>query len=291
MKVLVLGCNGQLGCSLTDTAPEEAEVIGLDLPDIDITDAAAILELCRESKPDIVINAAAYTAVDKAESEQELAASVNVEGARNIAIASRAIDAKLIHISTDYVFDGKSSTPYRPDAKINPINVYGQTKRDGELAVLEETAGSGTVIRTSWLYSKYGQNFVKTMLRLMKEKDEIGVVSDQFGAPTWASSLAKVVWAFASEHKHSGVFHWSDGGNTSWYEFAVAIQEEGLERGLLTRAIPISPLPTTDYKTIADRPMYTVLDSSTSLEALNIESVNWRVNLRQMLDELATDHS
>ena len=176
-----MGCNGQLGHSLADTASVNVNLIGLDLPELDITDASAVLEICRETRPDVIVNAAAYTAVDQAESESALATSVNVEGPRNIAIASREVGARLIHISTDFVFDGQSSTPYKADAVTNPLSVYGQTKRDGELTVLEETSGTAVVIRTSWLYSKTGSNFVKTMLRLMGERDELGIVADQFG--------------------------------------------------------------------------------------------------------------
>jgi len=207
MKTLVLGCKGQLGQSLADTVPDGVDIIGLDLPELDITDANAVLEICREMRPDVVINAAAYTAVDQAESEPEIAASINVDGARNIAAAAHDARAKFIHISTDYVFDGESTNPYKPDDATSPLGVYGQTKRDGEMAAIEETSGSAVVIRTAWLYSKTGNNFVKTMLRLMGERDELSVVADQFGTPTWADSLANAVWAFARTPESSGVFH------------------------------------------------------------------------------------
>ena len=283
MKTLVLGCNGQLGHSLADTAPKNVDIIGLDLPELDITDAAAVLEICRKTQPDVIINAAAYTAVDQAESEHALATSVNVTGPRNIAAASRETGARMIHISTDFVFDGAASTPYTPDAAANPLSVYGQTKRDGELAVLEETAGSAVVIRTSWLYSKTGGNFVKTMLRLMGERDELSVVADQFGSPTWADSLAEAVWAFAAAPEHSGIFHWADAGKTSWQGFAMAIQEEALAAGLLEKAIPIHAITTEDYPTAATRPPYSVLDCSSTQEAINMQPTEWRDNLRQML--------
>ena len=283
MKIMVFGCNGQLGHTLAETAPKGVNIIGLDLPELDITDAAAVLEVCQQSCPDVIVNAAAYTAVDQAESEQALATSVNVDGPRNVAVASRVVDAKLIHISTDFVFDGTSSTPYEADAMPNPLNVYGQTKRDGELAVFEESTGAGIVIRTSWLYSKTGSNFVKTMLRLMGERDELGVVADQFGSPTWANSLAEAVWAFAGAPDHRGVFHWSDRGKTSWHEFAVAIQEEALLLGLLKVSIPIRAIKTEDYPMAATRPPYTVLDCSATHDAINIQPADWRTNLREML--------
>ena len=286
MKTLVLGCNGQLGHSLADTAPKNVDIIGLDLPELDITDATAVLEICRETHPDVIINAAAYTAVDQAESEHALATAANVTGPRNIAAASREIGAKMIHISTDFVFDGMASSPYTPDAVANPLSVYGQTKRDGELAVLEETAGSAVVIRTSWLYSKTGGNFVKTMLRLMGERDELSVVADQFGSPTWANSLAEAVWAFAAAPEHSGIFHWADAGKTSWQGFAIAIQEEALSLSLLEKAIPIHAIRTEDYPTAATRPPYSVLDCSSTQEAINMQATEWRDNLRQMLKGL-----
>ncbi len=283
MKTLVMGCNGQLGHSLADTASVNVNLIGLDLPELDITDAPAVLEICRETRPDVIVNASAYTAVDQAESESALATSVNVEGPRNIAIASREVGARLIHISTDFVFDGQSSTPYKADTVTNPLSAYGQTKRDGELAVLEETSDTAVVIRTSWLYSKTGSNFVKTMLRLMGERDELGIVADQFGSPTWADSLAEALWAFVDAPEHSGIFHWTDSGETSWQEFAVAIQQEALALGLLGKAIPIHAIKTEDYPTAATRPAYSVLDCSSTIQAINIQPAEWRTNLRRML--------
>ncbi len=283
MKTLVLGCNGQLGQSLAETIPDDTEIVGLDLPEVDVTDAKAVLDFCRDVRPDIIVNAAAYTAVDQAESEQALATSVNVEGPRNIAAASLDVGARLIHISTDFVFDGKVSEPYSPDSPANPLNVYGRTKLDGELAVLEVTSGAAVVIRTSWLYSVTGNNFVKTMLHLMSERDELGVVADQFGSPTWADSLARAVWAFACVPECSSVFHWTDDGSTSWHGFAVAIQEEALSLGLLNKAIPIHAIKTADYPAAATRPLYSVLDCSTSHQAINSQPAAWRSNLRQML--------
>jgi len=282
MKTLVLGCKGQLGRSLAGTVPEDIEIIGFDLPELDITDAAAVLDICRQRSPDVIVNAAAYTAVEQAESEPELAASINVDGVRNIAAASRDVGARFIHISTDFVFDGESTTPYKSDAVTNPLNVYGRTKRDGELAALEETSGAAIVIRTSWLYGETGTNFVKIMLRMMDERDELRVVADQFGTPTWADSLAEAVWAFARNPGLSGVFHWSDGGATSWHGFATKVQEEALSLGLLDKSIPINAISAKDYPTAAKRPMYTVLDCSATHDAINIRPAKWEVNLHQM---------
>ena len=288
MKTLVLGSNGQLGQALADTKPDGANIVGLDLPELDITSAEAVLNAVRDATPDVVINAAAYTAVDKAESEAELATAVNVDGPRHIALAALDVGARLIHISTDFVFDGEASVPYKPDAETNPLSVYGRTKRDGEKAVLDSMPDHAVVVRTAWLYSKTGGNFVKTMLRLMGERDELTVVADQRGTPTWADSLAEAVWAIAGQADLNGVYHWTDGGETSWYEFAVAIQEEAMSLGLLDKAIPIHAITTEDYPTAAARPRYSVLDCSATVTALGLHPAEWRVNLRHMLKGMTT---
>jgi dTDP-4-dehydrorhamnose reductase len=288
MRALILGSNGQLGQALLGTAPDGMEYVGLDLPELDIVNADRLLGSCREAKPDIIINAAAYTAVDLAETEIELATAVNVDGARNVAGAARDVGARLIHISTDFVFDGQASTPYRTDAVTKPLSIYGRTKRDGELAVLETLPEDAVVVRTAWLYSKTGNNFVKTMLRLMADRDELSVVSDQFGTPTWADSLATALWAFADRPGVAGIFHWTDGGTANWHDFAKAIQEEALTLGFLDRTIPIHAISSDEYPTAAKRPRYSVLDCSTTCAALDLRRPEWRVNLRKMLKGMAT---
>ena len=288
MKILALGCNGQLGAALSETIPNGVEIVGFDLPELDITKAAAVLDICHQSCPEVVINAAAYTAVDQAESEPELSQAVNVVGPGNIAAGANEVGARLIHISTDFVFDGAAAEPYKSDAETNPLSVYGRTKRDGEQVVMDAMPEKTIVVRTAWLYSKTGSNFVKTMLRLMRERDELSVVSDQIGTPTWANSLATAVWAFASAPQLAGIFHWTDGGQTTWYEFAVAIQEEALSLGLLDKGIPIHAITSADYPTAATRPRYSVLSISDTLAALNLNATEWRVNLRHMLKGMAT---
>jgi dTDP-4-dehydrorhamnose reductase len=288
MKTLVIGCNGQLGVALSETVPAKAEIIGFDLPELDISDAAAVMDVCRRSKASVIINAAAYTAVDHAESNREKCQAVNADGPRNLAVAADEVGARLIHISTDFVFDGDSSTPYKTNDATNPLSTYGRTKRDGEQAVLETLPASGIVLRTAWLYSKTGSNFVKTMLRLMQERDELSVVSDQIGTPTWANSLAMSVWAFAGSVQLSGIFHWTDGGQASWYEFALAIQEEAHSLGLLDKMIPLRKITSEDYPTAATRPKYSVLDCSALWDALTLSPADWRANLHQMLEELKT---
>ena len=288
MKILVLGSNGQLGRALADTAPNANEFVGLDLPDVDITSIDALLKICRDEQPAVIINAAAYTAVDDAEAEAELAAAVNVEGPRNIAAAARDVGARLIHISTDFVFDGEATTPYQPDAETNPQSVYGRTKRDGELAVLQMMPESAAIVRTAWLYSKTGNNFVTTMLRLMGERETLSVVADQFGTPTWADSLAAALWILAGRQQLGGMFHWTDGGEANWHEFAVAIQQEALAAGLLDRTIPINAISTENYPTAATRPHYSVLDCEATYAAVDLYPPQWRVNLRHMLQGSVT---
>ena len=284
-KILITGAKGQLGYELPRTAPAEYECILTDVADLDITDAEAVNTFVAESQPDVIINSAAYTAVDKAEEEQALAVAINETGARNLAQVCKDKGIKFIQTSTDFVFDGKSCSPYLVDAPTNPQGVYGQTKDDGDKAVLKILGNDAFIIRTAWLYSAHGNNFVKTMLRLMSERDFLGVIADQIGTPTWANSLAKAIWK-AIELDATGIHHWTDAGVASWYDFAVAIQEEGLDLELLDEAILIEPLTTADYPTPANRPAYSVLDKTVTWKTLDMQSEHWRYALRQMLLEL-----
>ena len=283
MKVLVLGGGGQLGNALAENNKRALAIVCPSRSALDITDKDGLLAFCRDSRPDVIINSAAYTAVDRAESDQALSAAVNVDGARNVALGAVEVGARLIHISTDFVFDGNASTPYVVDSPTNPLSVYGKTKRDGELAVLASCPENSAIVRTSWLYSKTGANFVKTMLGLMSSRDEIGVVADQIGSPTWAGSLATAVWRLAARPNCCGIFHWTDKGETSWHGFAVAIQQEALSIGLLQAAIPVHAICTEDYPTPARRPAYSVLDCAGTSAALGLQQQSWRDNLRVML--------
>ena len=282
MKALIIGGKGQLGTTLTQTVPESIDCRSLDLPEIDITDADALEAVIADEKPDVIINASAYTAVDRAEEAVDLAFAVNAAGPKNIALAAKRAGCRLIHVSTDYVFDGTACTPYPPQAPCSPSGVYGKSKRQGEINVLD-VIDDPVIIRTSWLYSQYGSNFVLTMLRLMKERDEIKVVADQVGSPTWASTLAKAIWAVVSKGNLKGIYHWSDAGVASWYDFAVAIQEEALSLGILKNAIPIHPIRTDQFPTLTERPSYSVLNSTGSWRDFNIVPLHWRKALRQML--------
>ncbi len=284
-KVLITGANGQLGYELPRTAPNGYECILTDVNELDITDSDAVSAYVAECKPDVIINSAAYTAVDKAEEEQELAAAINETGARNLAQASKDNGIKFIQTSTDFVFSGKGCSPYLVDAPTDPQGVYGQTKDDGDKAVLEILGKNAFIIRTAWLYSAHGNNFVKTMLRLMSERDFLGIIADQIGTPTWANSLAYAIWK-AIEMDATGIHHWTDAGVASWYDFAIAIQEEGLHLGLLEEKILINPLTTADYPTPANRPAYSVLDKTTTWKALELDGEHWRDGLRKMLLEL-----
>jgi dTDP-4-dehydrorhamnose reductase len=281
MKVLITGANGQLGQALQATAPTGTAIIATGSAELDIRDAAAVDALVSAERPDAIFNAAAYTAVDKAENEEALAARLNGDAVANLARAAARTGARLVHVSTDFVFDGRAGIPYAPDAPTAPLGVYGRTKRQGELAA----GPDALVVRTAWVYGSRGGNFVRTMLRLMAERDEVRVVADQIGTPTFAASLADALWRLHAAGA-KGLFHYTDSGAASWYDFAVAIQEEALAIGLLQHAVPVIPIATSDYPTPAARPHYSVLDKSATFALLGETAPHWRVNLRKMLKEI-----
>jgi dTDP-4-dehydrorhamnose reductase len=284
-RVIITGAGGQLGWELQQTAPAPDACMALPRSALDIADADAVEALFARERPALLINAAAYTAVDRAESEPALAMRVNGEGPATLAAACRRHGARLLHVSTDFVFDGHASVPYTPDARPAPLGEYGRSKLAGERAVLA-TAPGAVVVRTGWVYSSAGHNFVKTMLRLMDERDTLSVVVDQVGTPTWARGLARLLWQAAGRDDRSGIYHWSDAGVCSWYDFAVAIAEEALALGLLSRLPEIHPIPGVEYPTPAKRPAFSVLDKRSSWEDFDTEGIHWRVQLRQMLQEL-----
>jgi dTDP-4-dehydrorhamnose reductase len=286
MKVLITGAGGQVGWELQQTVSTDIEITALHRVELDIADQAAVMSVIKELQPNLVINAAAYTAVDKAEEEVDRAYKVNVEGAANIARAVEDCSARLIHISTDFVFDGTGTKPYLPGDEPKPSGVYGASKLQGERAVMAETSGRAVILRTAWVYSVHGSNFVKTMLRLMAKREELGVVDDQVGTPTWAKELAKTIWLIAGKTDMQGTYHWTDDGKASWYDFALAIQEEAYGLGLLQKTIPIKPIKTEEYPTPARRPAYSVLDKTSTLEALDCKAPHWRESLIKMLIEL-----
>jgi dTDP-4-dehydrorhamnose reductase len=277
-KALIVGGKGQLGRGLAATAPAGPEIVSHDVDTLDITDRAAVEAMVAAVKPDLLLNAAAYTAVDKAESDEAAARAVNATAVGILADAARANGARFVHVSTDFVFDGSAGTPYAPDAPTRPLGVYGRTKRDGELA-----AGEGAlIVRTAWVYAPTGGNFVRTMLRLMGERPEVRVVADQIGTPTYAPGLAAALWTMAAKGA-SGFHHYTDSGAASWYDFAVAIQEEALAAGLLANAVPVIPIATADFPTPAKRPSYSVLEKGSSFAILGGPTPHWRANLRVMI--------
>lgn len=281
--IMLTGANGQLGWELRRRA-QNRSLHAFDREMLDITDAAAVNAIVRKVRPDVIINVAAYTAVDRAEEEPERACAVNRDGAENLARGAHDCGARLIHVSTDFVFDGEKGRPYRADDTPAPQCVYGTSKLAGEQAVREMLAAELLIVRTAWVYSSHGGNFVKTMLRLMGSRDALRVVDDQIGSPTWAGGLADCIWR-AVDAKLTGVHHWTDAGIASWYDFAVAIQEEALALGLLEREIPIEPITTPEYPLPAQRPAYSVLDKSATWQALGYKAPHWRTALRKMLGE------
>jgi dTDP-4-dehydrorhamnose reductase len=223
--------------------------------------------------------------VDKAEQEKDLAYRINHTAVFEIAQLCRRNTISLVHISTDFIFNGRNFKPYQPDDMPDPESIYGKSKFKGEQAVHKILDAQALIIRTAWLYSAHGNNFVKTMLRLMKEKPKLSIIDEQIGTPTWAHGLARAIWT-ALEKNILGTFHWTDAGVASWYDFAMAIQEEGLQAGLLNKSIPICPVPSHQFPTPAKRPMYSVLDKSSFWQATDINPIHWRIQLRSMLREL-----
>jgi dTDP-4-dehydrorhamnose reductase len=288
MRVLLTGAGGQLGWELQQCRPAQIELHPRSSAELDIRDTAAVSSVVQEIAPDVIINAAAYTAVDKAESEPAQAFAVNADGAENLAQAAKQVGARLIQVSTDYVFDGTHSSPYGCDEKTAPLGVYGESKFQGEQRIQQHLPQQCVIIRTAWLYSSHGHNFVKSMLRLMAERKELGVVADQVGTPTYARTLATAVWGFTELPQRHGIYHWTDAGVASWYDFAVAIMEEGVSQGLLSAPIVVKPIRTSDYPTPARRPAYSVLDKSKTWAQLSVAPVHWREALRAMLTELKT---
>jgi dTDP-4-dehydrorhamnose reductase len=284
MKALIVGANGQLGRALQATVPTGVDIRAHDADTLDITDAGVIAACLSGLRPDVVFNAAAYTAVDKAESEEPVARLVNATAVGLLAEGARRVGARFVHVSTDFVFDGEAGIPYAPDAAPSPLGVYGRTKLEGE-----RLAGpDALIVRTAWVYAPTGGNFVRTMLRLMAERPEIRVVADQIGTPTYAPGLAAALWALAGKGV-TGIHHYTDSGAASWYDFAVAIQEEALTIGLLAKAVPVIPIATVDFPTPARRPHYSVLDKHSTIAALGGPAPHWRSNLRLMLDQIKTD--
>jgi dTDP-4-dehydrorhamnose reductase len=286
MNVLITGASGQVGRAVQLQALPGVAVTPLAHADLDITNGSAVHETIDKHCPQWIVNAAAYTAVDLAESAATAAHALNATAVGHLARAAQRASARLIQLSTDFVFDGNSSLPYAPDAKTGPLSVYGASKLAGEQRAVADNP-QAIVLRTSWVYATGGRNFVHTMLGLMAARPEVSVVCDQVGAPTWAMSLARAVWRIIEIGPPAGIYHWCDAGVASWYDFAVAIQEEAVLRGILPREIPIVPIRSAQYPTPARRPAYSVLDTAGTRALIGLPASHWRTQLRRMLDELA----
>jgi dTDP-4-dehydrorhamnose reductase len=282
MKVLLLGSTGQLGQALQATRPEHVSLTVAGRSHVDLANPAAVEDFVSDNGADLVINAAAYTAVDKAESEEELAFKINAQSVGAMAAAAARTGARFVHVSTDYVFDGSKAGLYSPDDTTSPLGAYGRSKLAGEGLALSRCSNS-LIVRTAWLYSEHGNNFVKTMLRLMSSHPQVRVVADQVGTPTYALSLAQALWRLA-ETDSRGILHFTDSGVASWYDFACAIQEIGLQRGLLQKRVPVLPISTADFPTPAKRPGLSILDKSKTWTILGGAAGHWRASLELMLE-------
>jgi dTDP-4-dehydrorhamnose reductase len=289
MKILVIGKSGQLAWELNQLSSTDHEVVCLGRNDVDIASSSSLTAILITYKAEAVINASAYTAVDQAESDTENAYALNALSVGNIAQACKSLSIPLIHISTDFVFHGDKGSPYLSSDDTNPLGVYGASKAEGEKLITEIYPENSAIIRTSWVYSTHGNNFVKTMLKLMSSKPELGVISDQIGSPTYAKGLAEacILSLTNTVNKLKGIHHYTDTGVASWFDFAVAIQNIGLEFGLLDKKIPIKPITSAQYPTPAQRPHYSVL-SKTSLvgELPEVTLLHWQEQLRNMMAEL-----
>jgi dTDP-4-dehydrorhamnose reductase len=283
-KILVTGCKGQLGSEIQELEKEYAQYsfFFTDIHNLDLTDHKAVKIYLEDNDIDVIVNCAAYTAVDKAETEHELADALNYLAVKNLARIAKANDIKLIHISTDYVFDGTKDTLYTETDVPNPQSVYGLTKLKGEKAIQQINPANSIIIRTSWVYSSYGNNFVKTMLRLGKERDELNVVADQFGSPTYARDLAKAILEILPKIKNKKVefFHYANAGSCSWYDFAKAIfKNKNLQ-------VKLNPISTSQYPTPAKRPMYSVMDTVKIKERFKVEIPDWEEALIVCLQKI-----
>ena len=293
MKILLTGAGGQLGQALLDAKPEGVELISTTRQELNLADAEACRSAVQQHQPDWVLNAGAYTAVDKAESEPELAHAVNSGAPEAFAEELNRQGGRLLQLSTDFVFNGTQGTPYQPEQTRDPLGVYGASKAAGEAAIQSVfgAEGRGLIMRTSWVIGPVGKNFALTMLRLHRERDQLGVVADQVGCPTSTLNLAQACWRtlqIAGERDMPAVMHWCDNGAASWYDVAVAIGQIGAELGLIDTPAKVQPITTSDYPTPAERPSYSLLDCTGTRAALELEGEHWQKALRAVLQQAKT---
>jgi dTDP-4-dehydrorhamnose reductase len=287
MKAIIIGKSGQLANELVAEAPSEFEILSLGRNDVDITSFHELSTIVNEFNPTLIINASAYTAVDKAEAEVDIAYTLNQKAVKVIATIAKKGNIRLLHVSTDFVFDGKSNIAYKTFTETSPIGVYGASKLAGENVIKDIYPENSAIIRTSWVYSSYGSNFVKTMLRLMAEKTELNIVNDQIGCPTYANSLAVFLWKLSVIHSIEKMYHWCDAGVASWYDFAVAIHDIAIDNNLLKDKVIINPIPSSSYPTPAKRPCFSLLDTSLSV-SVN-KPIHWRKQLQVCLNKIKKD--
>ncbi|XBS68542.1 dTDP-4-dehydrorhamnose reductase [Acerihabitans sp. KWT182] len=280
MKILLTGANGQLGRCFQDRLPTGWQLQATDSDTLDITDFEEVIRFVKECMPDAIVNAAAYTAVDKAESDITITERVNITGPKNLAIAAKSINKKFIHVSTDYVFDGNSEEPYIETDPTNPLSVYGVTKLKGEQAVLDNLEHA-IIIRTAWVFSEYGKNFVKTMIRLANERNKLDIVNDQFGCPTYAGDLAEAIITLL-KLQVTGIYHYCGNEAVSWCQFAETIFEKAFENHLISHIPSITGITTEQYPTPAKRPKYSIL-SCKKITDLGIKTSDWNEQLNRVI--------
>ncbi len=288
MRVLITGCNGQVGYCLTERLKGKAETLALDYEGLDITDQEAVIKTVADFKPDYIINAAAHTAVDRAEQEVELSNAINRDGPQYLAQAAENCGAVMLHISTDYVFDGEGDRPYLESDQTAPQGVYGQSKLAGEQAVANECS-KYLILRTAWVFAEHGNNFVKTMLHLAQTRDELKIVCDQFGGPTYAGDIADALIAIVkciekNKKIEWGIYHFSGLPHVSWLEFAQEVFDIATQQKILHRKPRIEGIKTEQYLTLAKRPLNSCLDTNKIKEKFSIEASDWKLALKSTIE-------
>jgi dTDP-4-dehydrorhamnose reductase len=284
MKVLLTGSKGQLGSCFQDRLPAGWEIWATDSDVLDITDLNAVRVAVTNFQPNIIVNAAAYTAVDKAETEHELATLINKVGPENLAVAANEVGARLVHVSTDYVFDGTASTPYIETDVTNPLGMYGLTKLDGEIAVAA-VQPEAIIIRTAWVFSEYGNNFVKTMLRLAKERDTLSIVADQRGCPTYAGDIAQTIIDLLNKNALGGIYHYCGDQEVSWFKFAENIFNIALAKQKISKLPVAIAIPTEKYPTPAKRPVFSTLNCG-KVGLYGVLPSDWQLALNKVISKL-----
>jgi len=289
MKALIVGCHGQVGTELLALASGyNIEAVGFDRNKLDITDEKAVQACVQAERPDVIINAAAYTAVDKAEDDKNAAKAVNATAVGYLAKACVQADIPLVHISTDYVFDGSKTEAYVENDAVSPLGVYGETKLEGEVLV-QETCKKYYIFRTSWVFSAHGNNFVKTMLRLGAEREELGIVADQYGKPTSAQEIARVIYEVLASHKNAwGIYHLAQPSATSWHGFATSIFTEAKQQGLSLSVKKVNAITTAEFPTPAKRPGNSELDCNKLETTFDIKLQSWRASLKNVIKALTS---